>query len=733
MAVSRPILAIALVAVLAVPGASAEWLQDQHDATRAGVAEGNVPQWPDIARLVPVQWDGLDWKPNSLRMVGHDLYFLGNNPTTKGCENEVFRLRLADSNLTGLVCIPEQTLDLFSDGQHLYVHAYDGTIGESLRSFGLDGHLIWTSAYLNPAVVTQAQRGTGSVFCLQDLLVETRIYSACYVGGSTSASGVIIATTTDGNQLWVAPINSLLTDAPELGTNPVDDEGVLLNDALQRSQAAIPGRNFVPVHLAASNGTLVVTVFVSEHAVDQASYAGTVLVALDGLDGPTNPNTAWTYWNPLRFVGGIFDYPPSAVMAGGRTVAISQDNQQTTGEVMDASGRAMVQDWTDIAPGLPKALAVTGNKAYATLGDHVVAYTIPASGSTASLPVVWGADFPPGEASGRELVIANQTILATSHSLDGSLHAFDAASGHRRWSERGLGNPIVSDGFLFATKGTNIAIMGDLPGLMHADGTFSTTYPAPGQPLDVDLSATSPGEGGAAKDLWVDWGDGSISDWQPGTSASHVYGVGGAVTARFQVRNSAGQTSTLTHMFCVGCPDPSETFLQRAFNTDNQNTTFFIIGLLVTALAGFFGVLKVARRRSRLRTEIKALEKDFEKLHGNPAQCEIMLSERRALAHRLALEAKLDEGHTAILVQRITDLRHKLRIGQLDRRLNFLPYGIVQALQEYLRDGMLSLWERDHLVRVLDEDRILSATQKGEVRKLIDGWFEQDAQHAEKA
>ena len=152
-----------------------------------------------------------------------------------------------------------------------------------------------------------------------------------------------------------------------------------------------------------------------------------------------------------------------------------------------------------------------------------------------------------------------------------------------------------------------------------------------------------------------------------------------------------------------------------------------LFGLLATGAFAGFGVLRLQRRRERFQRELRAVEHAFAMTRERAADCEAALAERKAHCRGLFLDGRLEEGQFALLERRIDELRASVRLQVLDARLEFLPLGMVRALQGMLEDGRISAWEHRHFRDALQRDRFLTHAQKRQVQDLIDEWFARDS------
>ncbi len=727
-----------LACLLFLPTAAASWLQDGGDAGGTGRLDGLGPEWPDVALAIPAP-EGLLWSNIGSPLIVDDTLLVATysaNPLEPRAP-ALFKVSLATGVPERWVNATEPRAIALGNATVVIAEIVPAStateigVESRLRAFDWEtGVELWAEfvrapppdeapSPLHGAVDDSLDQLPFGVSSIRLVVDSTDLYVA-YAGGGFAANALFVEKRdlASGEVAWMwnpeteVPSGSRLPAAAGEGSlggstafltvSPKAVYPVLWNqftggwDAWQLDKAtgAFVGQDIMGMTTANRTGHNSNWYAAGDSSTDVASR-----VIADGS----------MLLQKVNLGGNLFvSYGPEDGL--GFSTAWSTSGQDL---------------------GTPSALGPAVG-VYATR-DHVRAlysgrvggweYAVPPGLSVARLPILIDDErvYVP--------VVSDATY---PENLNG-LIAIDLLTGDAVWSAPATGSLntanflVGGNGVLLSSSTRNLTVFGTIEASPTLAAHVSTRYPPPGSRVRVDMRPTDLGLGSAFVSYRAVWGDGITDEWGHEPRLTHRYGSVGDYHARFEVLNDVGQTSSVPITFYVGAPDPSETFLEKAFNSENQNTTFFILGLGATVVFALAGVAKVARRRSRLRLEIRDLEKEFEATRGNPSQCEIMLNERRARSQKLALDARLDEGQSAILLQRVVDLRHKLRIGQMDRRLNFLPYGVVQALQEHLRDGTLSLWERDHLVKVLDDDKILSAKQKGEVRGIIDGWFEKDA------
>lgn len=267
----------------------------------------------------------------------------------------------------------------------------------------------------------------------------------------------------------------------------------------------------------------------------------------------------------------------------------------------------------------------------------------------------------------------------------------------------------------------------------------ATSFPPVNASVLLDASASRPGLDPIVA-YRANWGDGPEPIWTPWQESpvlEHTYGTAGPHEVWVQVRSASGQTNRASLTLRVGEIDPATivfaaytapelSFLQTAFSRENQDVTFFILGLAVTLAGAVLAALRLSRRHSRLRRELKYLE-GIERRHvRTPIQCEQILVQRRNDYPRLVVEQFFDSSQISILEKHIDNSVRRLRVGAFEARLDYLPYRLVRILHSMLQDAQVKRHELEGFVNALRKERGLTPAQKNEVRSLVESWFQRD-------
>lgn len=351
---------------------------------------------------------------------------------------------------------------------------------------------------------------------------------------------------------------------------------------------------------------------------------------------------------------------------------------------------------------------------------------------------VWDVDLPANVMSlALPLLVDDEQLfvfVATDPAAPTRLLVLDADNGRRLWEHAFDGavlrlgaGPGVLAALVERADGTVLLeIVGETGASIRFDARASDAYPRAGELVRVELDGLAAGVGGAAVRFRADWGDGELTEWQTSPVLEHGYTSVGDHVAYVFAANDAGQVSSRAIEFHVGRERP-QNFLQQQFSSENQERTFFLLGLLITAVFAAFGLLRVRRRRGTLARELAAVERVHEMTRANPMECERALAERRTHARALLVDGRLDDGQFAVLERRIDELARAVRTAGIERELAFLTVGMANALRGMLADGRIERWERDHFLEALARDDHLTPEQKEKVRARIDAWFERDA------
>ncbi|MHB8605035.1 MAG: outer membrane protein assembly factor BamB family protein [Thermoplasmatota archaeon] len=754
-------LALALM-VVAPTAAAADWLQNGYHAAHTNDSPDAGPATDDVAWRVHLGGSASTFSPTVI--IGGDAYVRTFDYNLPGeSESGIYRVNLSTGKSDLVAELHDRKYEgssFASDGKLLFV-----TLDGGLAAYRLTGGApVWTQPW--PVAPVNERFGT---MCGWLSVHEGSVYAGCalFSGDPTSSvTGTAGSTTfcaafraSDGAVRWVwdrdsngAAPSTVLPALPEPPTGSPTLRAYPVSVTVLGQTVLFATLDIVVQYQQPTDATVV------SGGTESASY-----FALSDSDGhllwaKNNSATPFSYsgvgpaGTPNIFQGGqLFSYPAGTPSVAYLALDVQPATSPATGNgVLFASNSATGNAIWSEALGAEDASAQEDSNGFALAGDALYTasaqtlYRFNATNHASGWRSTLDPSIPENFVSAN-LVLANGTLYAESVNLSGNstddgLYAYRASDGQLLWHRQlhldsaGWGNwpganIAVGDGLLLiGDVDGNVTAIGHTAASLQPSAKVSDTSPDPGRAVTVDLSAPGAGIGGAATSFRAVWGDGTATGWQTSPLFSHAYARAGDYRARFIARNAANQTASAFVTFNVGAPRPVPlNAAQQALAPENQNFTFFVIGAIGTLIGAIIGALRLRRKRRALARELKALEAVYATTRDRPAECDVALGERKARARGLLVDGKLDEGQFQVLERRIEELARTLRLGELDRRFEFLPMGMVNTLREMLKDGTISAWEHRHFVDALERDALLTPEQKTKVRSLIDGWFAHDS------
>lgn len=734
----RGLILVVLVA-LAAPTAAASWGQRGGDGGRTSALQGGGPEWDEVALILQPP-SGETWglhddpghpSAGTLLLVGDELL-----TTTR---SSIVAISLATGTLRTIAPLTEAPAvpgapdlsayaleDWASDGTDLFVI---GTHSPDLRIIPLDGSPERTVRILDsaPSVCWMALDHELAIACLASAAGDP------FVTYSASLRLIVQLRALDGSLIWSWTRETDPDAARSLATrfddaNPTNRwlTGITLTtDRVVASTATLASiRPEGPENLGGGE------FFWTGSSLDRETGRVVETFGTGRTDLAPAPFPDPTSFRPVPLVadathqvrldvtsyeaGGSLDPAPFAnVSAYGQLLRLVRlpDGAVSVWKPAMSADRVVIATDAHLL-GLDRA----GNKLWET--------ALPLASNELGGPVIdedrvyLGLGGAAGD--GRDLEAA-------------ALWAFDVANGAPLWSHELPGELLAIAGgngtLAVMTSGARqervITVFGHTPASIAPRPRVSLDYPEPADEVMVDLSASSPGLYGPATRYKAVWGDGEVTEWTTELRLTHAYGSVGDYDAVLFVGNDAGQTSAFKVTFHVG-RTPPQTLLQEQFARENQDRTFFILGLIVTAVFAGAGLLRVQRRRSILARELAALDAAVKDAPADPHALDALLDERRLHARALLLGGKIDEGQHAVLAARVEELARAARMDVVQHQLDFLPFRHVRALREMLKDGRISSIERAHYLTMLEADATLTPEYKARVRVVVEAWAAHD-------
>lgn len=711
--------AVLVTLLLLTPVASAVWLQDGGDARGTRRATGAAPEWGDVLlRLRVPELATIRQSPPLI--VGGALFVAADALTIIGAPERQFvlvRIDLQDGSVAILDAVTLQSA---------------GTIAAQNPAMASDGEDLFLVALGHVVVFDTSTSSWGRPFPLSPAM-------AAPTGGEPNQCCTSYeAAFSDGRLFVAAAPRPILTGGGIVRLFVVDPYNATVQgpwiEVAEADQASPEDLSSLPWLAATSHSANLRGI-----AVEGTRAFVAVTVPVDANDAPSSPaqegpfshlwsidvatGQQWSRVSPWTTgldgeIAPPILLPDAVVVRSGDLTAYDK----ATGAVR-ANNVALLSDLDTGA-----AMALGGTMLYAPIGDSMIALDAELRPAWPEPAVFEGLSFQQGGTVAFDdavVALAGVGVNAASELL-----AVDARTGALRWRlDLGARSYLAAaDGLVAAVDDRGfVTLIGRAAWSLRPTFAATTAYPQPGEPVEIDLSATPPSPLGPPTAFRVDWGDGTLDEWSPEPRRAHVYATAGDANARVFARNEANQTASAPLVFHVGQHDPAVNILNSPLSDEYQNTTFFLLGLVVTALIGAFSIARAGRKRRRFARELRELEEEHARLANDARACDAMLQRRRATARALFLRGAVEEAHATFLVARVDELRRSSRLDAVDHKLKFLPHGMVLHLHRLLDDARIDSFERAHFLAALEAESSITRDQKAHVRAVIDEWFARDA------
>lgn len=728
---------VALVIVLAAPMGSAAWTQAGGGPARAYASADEGPLRDEVSLVLSLPMPRVPGRPlliaggaaHMLLEPTSDTVALG--PSSASPRSAIiYRVDLATGEGSEVAHVAGPVHGWAMDEERYYL-----ALASRIDALGLDGKLAWTWAVEGNALTA---RGQGA--CIEPVVGDGVLFSAC-----TASFAFVPAN----------PRSHMYDERFMIALDATDGSEIWLKEFGDENNGATTG-------LLLARGQLVTT-----EVRQSLDYHAHVM----GFD-PATGNCLWFvrhHWEPAADSADPERTLADAQRAATMTLAAIANEREVLvkfgdlrghpwplGELAcDDASQTTADSWTATSPIAPlgrATLAHDGERTYVAEGRYLGVI----DGVERIVHDVY--ELPPAMEWAPGSVIATPSrlyafALSSPTTLDppyARLHALAADENDswvREFDSYILDPPGLADGLIVYTaaqdemegatrsRPTQLYAIGRGPASIQPSVSWPDDFPPVGAPLVIDVTGT--GSGALADDVQVnvDWGDGATSAFALDERAidEHTYDAAGDQLVRITFTNSQGQSSIEERVLHVGGAAPdSSTFLARQFDAQNQERTFFILGLLATAIFAAFGIMRVRRKRNRLTRELAAIEKVYALTHARPAECERALVERRSHVRGLLVDGSVDENQFGVLERRIDELARQVRLDTIDEQLGFLPISMGRSLKALLADGKIERWERAHFMEILEGDVHLTSDQKLRVKALIERWLaaDQEVAHA---
>ncbi|HVM44370.1 MAG TPA: PQQ-binding-like beta-propeller repeat protein [Candidatus Thermoplasmatota archaeon] len=712
----------AIVVLLLAPGAgAAPWLQYGSDAARTGASADAGPETFDVAFHLDLP--GRRWQGAPPLLIDREMFVLASDGST----STLYVVGLDTARAAPLLAHDQgPSTGLASDGERFFV-ARAADVAAYARE---DASLLWATPY--PPILADVARRTE---CVEPAVRDGVVYLACTQSSLVNRSQPEGAPPDVGEQRLGAGM------AFALALDAATGRMLWSWDARQGDGKLLGSAGDPPEHGSVASAAMALSIvgdvaaFVVREARDGVVFLPDTVWALDVATGTYRWNVrsatdALSAIEPLveadtEGVSSRLAQWEPAVPTGTSDITLVK----FSGLLRALSTRDGTERWNIALTGGSELGERNGGNAVGYLGTSIIATSFASvyriDGDTRTIR--WVTSFPgPDEdfelfrglvaAGGHIYVRSWNRVVTVLDAEDGSVVWRYRDDAPRNSVRAGL---AVGEGVaVFAPLEGNITVVGRTGASLALDVRAATLYPRVGSRFEVDLSGSAAGAFGAATEFRAEWGDGRVTEWQDSPLLTHVYDDAGPRTAVFHARNAAGQTASRAIALEVG--GAPVTFLEDAFSAENQERTFFALGLLVTLAGALFAAWRVRRRRTLLARELVAIDTVYARTKEMPATCEAALAAARARAHTLLVHGRLDEAQVATLLRHADELAARLRVGFIEERFGFLSVHLARRLRAILEDGRVSPFERGQFLDAVEREAALTREQKGEVRQAVE-------------
>ncbi|MEK6985842.1 MAG: hypothetical protein AABX89_05635 [Candidatus Thermoplasmatota archaeon] len=280
--------------------------------------------------------------------------------------------------------------------------------------------------------------------------------------------------------------------------------------------------------------------------------------------------------------------------------------------------------------------------------------------------------------------------------------------------------PLDGQKLLAWETGGQAVLLGPAPTFNLPTLEASTLYPAAQQAVVLDLQL--PDEAPDGTRLLLAWGDGTLQDIVPG-EASRSYVTGGDTPVRLTAVAPDGRTATTSLVLHVGQSAPrARSLLETLFAAENQNYTFFAIGVLTTVVGAVLTAVGVSKGRKRIDRRLRELDAIQDSGRGDPFAAvrrlhDYRLERRRDLAHGHLSDAQYTvlERHADLVLQLLRSRILGGFVGRVSERFS-------HALDTALADGSFDDAEARELEALVKDETALTEPERRRLRDLVQSW-----------
>lgn len=262
--------------------------------------------------------------------------------------------------------------------------------------------------------------------------------------------------------------------------------------------------------------------------------------------------------------------------------------------------------------------------------------------------------------------------------------------------------------------------------------TLSDAYPQEKTPVQADIGTPSD----ANTTMLLAWGDGTLEGLPvaPGALLGHAFPTTGDHAVRLLTVFPDGLTSTTTVTAHVGGRALERPNLfTTLFDSEHQNYTFFVLGILLTLVGAAVTAVAAIKGRRRLERFLVNLDRIRDAGRSEP-----LVAIRDLHGYRRGLRVDLASGHLSdaqysVLDSQVRELLRGLRQRILGSFVGRVSDNFRHALDGALFDGVIEDRERAQLATAAAKEEGLSPTERANLVRLVQSWRIEPAKPGAKA
>jgi hypothetical protein len=151
-----------------------------------------------------------------------------------------------------------------------------------------------------------------------------------------------------------------------------------------------------------------------------------------------------------------------------------------------------------------------------------------------------------------------------------------------------------------------------------------------------------------------------------------------------------------------------------------------VISGLAAILLFLFGFYRVRKKKGALKTYMAEIDEISTTKEDDPIEYDYRLTELEEKINSDFRAGHIEDLHYMMLQDIISSRRGEARKAEISQKFDRLPEGVMQNLDDMLKDGKISKEEYEGFVATISKTTTLSPYEKKELSKMIGKWESED-------